>query len=134
MLAAVALMGLGACERPVASSDPLPGERERDASSGKSVRERQMAFLNRLRAADPEERTIRRALLNEKNELGLILGRGVEMDKIPTMMRQILTEMAREFPGEHLTIIAYTPSDPPRPIGTARLNADTRDMTYTPAS
>ena len=91
-----------------------------------------MEFLNRIRAADPEERTIRRALLNENNDLGLILGREVEMDKIQPMMRKILIEMAKEFPGEDLTVIAYTPSNPPREIGTARLNARTRDMTYTP--
>jgi hypothetical protein len=40
--------------------------------------------------------------------------------------------MAKEFPGEDLTVLAYTPSSPPRKIGSARLNAGTRDMTYTP--
>ena len=37
-----------------------------------------------------------------------------------------------EFPGEDLTVLAYTPSNPPRKIGTGLLNARTRDMTYTP--
>ena len=61
-----------------------------------------------------------------------MLDRTVEMDKIPALMRTMLTKMAGEFPGEDLTVLAYTPSDPPRKIGTARLNARTRDMTYTP--
>jgi hypothetical protein len=29
-------------------------------------------------------------------------------------------------------VLAYAPSKPPRKLGTARLNARTRDMTYTP--
>jgi hypothetical protein len=95
------------------------------------VRERQAAFLNRIRAADPQQTTIDRALLNEQNELGLILDRRVEMDKVPDLMRTMLGQMAREFPGEDLTVLAYAPSQPPRKIGTAHLNARTRDMTYT---
>ncbi len=101
------------------------------SGSGRELRQRQADFLNQIRAADPQERTIDRTLLNEQNELGLILDSGVEMDKIPALMRTILTEMAREFPGQDLTVIAYTPSEPPRKIGTARLNARSRDMSYT---
>jgi hypothetical protein len=71
-------------------------------------------------------------VFNEQNELGLILNRSVEMDKIPALMRSMLVQMARAFPGQDLTIFAYTPSNPPRKIATARLNARTRDMTYTP--
>jgi hypothetical protein len=91
-----------------------------------------VAFLNRLRQADPQHQTIERAVFNEQNELGLILNRSVELDKIPALMRSVLTQMARAFPGQDLTVLAYTPSSPPRKIGTARLNARTRDMTYTP--
>lgn len=101
-------------------------------AQAKDVKQRQMAFLNRIREADPQGRTIDRALLNEQNELGLILDRTVEMGKISALMRTMLSQMAGEFPGEDLTVIAYTPSNPPRKIGTARLDARTRDMTYTP--
>ena len=38
-------------------------------------KQRQLAFLNRIRDADPQQRTIERAMLNEQNELGLILDR-----------------------------------------------------------
>ncbi len=93
---------------------------------------RQIAFLNRLRKADPDRRTFERAVFNEQNELGLILSRTVELDKISALMRSILTQMARTFPGQDLTVLAYAPSNPPRKIGTGRLNARTRDMTYTP--
>jgi hypothetical protein len=44
----------------------------------------------------------------------------------------MLVQMARAFPGQDLTILAYAPSNPPHQIGTARLNARTRDMSYTP--
>ncbi|HEX8310978.1 MAG TPA: hypothetical protein VF614_06665 [Chthoniobacteraceae bacterium] len=90
-----------------------------------------MAFLDRIRQADPQQRTIERALLNEQNELGLILDRSVEMDKIPALMKTMLTQMAQEFPGQDLTVLAYAPSNPPRKIGTARLDARSREMSYT---
>jgi hypothetical protein len=54
------------------------------------------------------------------------------MDKIPDLMRSMLTEMASDFPGQNLTALAYAPTEPPRKIATARLNAETRDMSYTP--
>ena len=97
-----------------------------------NLKQRQIEFLNRIRKADPQRQTIERAVFNEKNELGLILNRSVEMDKIPALMRSMLVQMARAFPGQDLTILAYAPSNPPRKIGTAQLNARTRDMTYTP--
>jgi hypothetical protein len=118
-----------------ASPPPANGlERRSDSqpqAEGK-LKRRQIEFLNRIRNSDPERRTIERAVFNEQNELGLILSRGVELDKIPALMRSVLTQMAREFPGHDLTALAYAPSNPPRRIGTARLDARTREMTYTP--
>jgi hypothetical protein len=121
----------------------LAGCDEQALSSGKSnppaskagagnLQQRRMMFLNRIRDADPDGRTIDRALLNEQNELGLVLDRRVEMERIPDLMRTMLTQMSHEFPGEDLAVLAYAPSNPPRKIGTARLDARTRDMTYTP--
>jgi hypothetical protein len=97
-----------------------------------NLKQRQAAFLIKIRKADPQYQTIQRAVFNEQNELGLIFNRSVEMDKIPALMRSMLIQMARVFPGQDLTILGYAPSNPPRKIGTARLNARTRDMTYTP--
>ena len=97
-----------------------------------NLKQRQAAFLIKIRKADPQSQTIQRAVFNEQNELGLIFNRSVEMDKIPALMRSMLIQMARAFPGQDLTILGYAPSNPPRKIGTARLNARTRDMTYTP--
>ena len=135
-LAAVGMAVLGrGCDQPT-SSPPLSQSDSRAPTPSvatDNARQRQADFLNRIRAADPQYQTIDRAMLNEHNELGLILDRTVEMDRVPDLMRSILTQMARAFPGQDLTVLAYTPSDPPHKIGTARLNAQTRDMSYTPA-
>src|SRR2546422_16530 len=73
---------------------------QRGGSSGASARERQAAFLNRIRQSDPRFQTIERAVRNENNELGLVVNRSVEMDSIPALMRTMLSEMAKEFPGQ----------------------------------
>ena len=90
-------------------------------------------FLNRIRTADPQFQTIQKAMLNEQNELGIILNRNVDTDSIPALMRSLLTQMAKEFPGQDLNVIAYAPSNPPMKIGTGHFNARTREMTYTAA-
>jgi hypothetical protein len=128
---------LASCDTRTSVSPPISGptkeqQRTVQPESAQDFKQRQMAFLNHIRDADPQQRTIDRALLNEQNELGLILDGNVGMDRIPDLMRMILTEMAREFPDQDLTVLAYTPSDPPRKIGTARLDARTKEMTYTP--
>lgn len=132
------LVGMDACNAMlppsiVAKASGLDEQRSVDLFGlGSDLKPRQAAFLRRLRAADPQHQTIERAVFNEQNELGLILSRSVELDKIPALMRTVLVQMARAFPGQDLTVLAYAPSNPPRKIGTARLNARTRDMTYTP--
>ena len=102
----------------------IPGE------TAGSQRQRQAEFLNRLRAADPQFKTIDKAVLNEQNELGLILDRSVDLDSIPALMRTMLAQMAKEFPGQDLNVTAYAPSNPPAKIGTAHLDARSREMTY----
>jgi hypothetical protein len=130
-------IGLSACDASSPSVSPLSGALEQRVAATQSdpntLKQRQAAFLVRIRKADPERRTIERAVFNDRNDLGLILNRTVELDKIPALMRSMLTQMARAFPGQDLTILAYSPSNPPRKIGTAQFNARTRDMTYTPA-
>jgi len=111
----------------------LPAVQARDTGAVSSLRQRQIEFLHRLRQADPRYQTIAKAVFNTQNELGVILSRQVDMDAIRPLMRSILTQMAKKFPGRDLTVIAYAPTEPPMHIGTARLQARTRQMTYTPA-
>src|SRR5205823_6555199 len=101
----VILALLSACDRPNSASSL---SRDSTQSSTPTLargdsKQRQADFLNRIRAADPQHQTIDHAMLNEQNELGLILDRTVEMDRVPDLMRSILTQMAREFPGQDLT-------------------------------
>jgi hypothetical protein len=110
-----------------------PSVQAQDRPAASDVRQRQVAFLHRLRQADPRYQTIEKAVLNEQNELGVILNRQVEMEAVRPLMKTLLTQMAKAFPGQNLTVIAYAPSEPPMKIGTARLQARTRRMTYTPA-
>lgn len=127
---------LAACDvqQPIYSTNASPVEQNRVAQPDvrSNFKQQQLAFLNRIREADPQQRTIERAMLNEQNELGIILDGNVEMDRIPDLMRMMLTEMAREFPGQDLTVLAYTPSNPPRKTGTAHLDGRTREMSYVP--
>jgi hypothetical protein len=127
---------LASCDtrQSVSSTNAPPVEQNRVAQpdARSDFKQRQLAFLNRIREADPQQRTIERAMLNEQNELGIILDGNVGMDRIPDLMRMMLTEMAREFPGQDLTVLAYAPSNPPRKIGTARLDGRTREMNYVP--
>ena len=101
------------------------------SSGGGSQREHQSAMLSRIRQSDPRSEVIERALFNDRDELGVILNRNVPMDDISRVMKSLLTQMAQEFPGRDLTIAAYAPTDPPARLGVARLDARTRQMTYT---
>lgn len=122
-------------EVPGRINDSRPGDfpYDRQAPVTQDNRAAKVEFLTRLRDADPQYQTIQRAMMNEQNELGLILNRSVNMDDIPKLMRAVLKQMAGQFPAEDLTVIAYAPSEPPIKIGTGRLDARTREMTYTPA-
>jgi hypothetical protein len=97
------------------------------------LRQRQAAFLHRMRQADPHHKTIERAVFNARNELGIILNQQVDLDALRPLLRTILIQLAEDFPGHDLTVIAYAPTAPPMAIGTARLEAQTGVMTYTPA-
>jgi hypothetical protein len=103
------------------------------AGTGSALRQRQVAFLHRIRQADPRYQTIDKAVLNAQNELGVILNRHVDMEAVRPLMRTFLTQMAKAFPGHTLTVIAYAPTQPHLPMGTASFNARTRQMTYSPA-
>ncbi len=131
----IALLGAGwgpHAAAPFGEYSPPPVQ-ARSAEDGSELRQRQIAFVHRIRQADPRYETIEKAILNEQNELGVILNRHVEMEAVRPLMRTLLTHMAKAFPGQNLTVIAYAPSEPPMKIGTARLNARTRQMTYTSA-
>jgi len=136
-LSSVCLALLGASwnlslAEPLRAYGPLTVQ-TRDAETPGNLRQRQVTFLQRLRQSDPRYETIAKATFNTRNELGIVLDQRVEMDAIRPLLRTMLMQMARSFPGRDLMVTAYAPTQPPTEIGTARLQARTREMTYTPA-
>ena len=93
-----------------------------------------MELLERIRKADPQFSTIDKAVMNEENDLALILDRRVQMDDVPKLLKAMLVQMGKEFPGEDLDVVAYAPSQPPLKIGAGHLDARTHEMTYTAAA
>ena len=80
----IALLGAGwgpYGAAPFGGSSPPPVQ-ARSADDVSELRQRQIAFLHRLRQADPQYQTIEKAILNEQNELGVILNRHVEMEAV----------------------------------------------------
>lgn len=94
---------------------------------------KQAHFLKKIRANDPSRKVIESAVFNGRNELGVVLGKSVPMKSIPPLTKSLLTQLAREFPGQDLTVLTYAPTSPPMKIGTGQLDSRTRAMTYTPA-
>lgn len=140
LLGATLLVGCGKPRTTRAQSDPnteVPSSRDFSSPATRrpgTVEERRAAFLNRIRASDPNKATIERAVINGNNELGLILSRTTNLDDVSKLLKAMLVQMNESFPGQDLTVIAYAPTNPPRTIGTARLDSRTRDVTYEPAS
>jgi hypothetical protein len=134
------LLGLASCDpgpqtpqaqAPAENNGLRPQAHEAIRPVNGTIRARQKAFLDRIRQSDPEFQTVQRAILNEQNELGLILNGNVNVDSVPALMKALLTQMSKEFPGQDLVIVAYGPTDPPVLIGTGRFEVRTRQMTYT---
>lgn len=90
-------------------------------------------FFASVEEADPQHKTIARAVLNQYGELGVILSRGVPKKEIPKAVKLVVMRTAADFPGEDLTVVAYAQVNPPLKIGTVRFDADTRAVTYTAA-
>jgi hypothetical protein len=94
-----------------------------------NLKQRQIEFLNPIPKSDPQHRTIERALFNDRNEPGLILNRSVELDKVPALMRTVITPDGARVSRSGFNRSRLCPFHPPAQDGTARLNARTRDMT-----
>ena len=95
-----------------------------------TARQKQLEFLHRMRAADPHFQAIDQAVMNERNEIGVVLNAYVALDDVPGIMRLIIKKMSAEFPTENLAIVAYAPSMPRTKLGTARLDNQTHRMSF----
>ncbi len=71
-------------------------------------------------------------LLNTENQLGVVFYVSVSDDKIPEQIHPIMTEMAKHFPKNSVTVVAYGASSLPYLVGIARIDGTTGEMTFTP--
>jgi hypothetical protein len=89
------LLCVGACSpRSEPSVNPPQTQQNRASQpiAGSEFKQRQIAFLNRIRDADPQQRVIDRAMPNDQNELGLILDRSVEMNRSPELLHTLVAQ------------------------------------------
>jgi hypothetical protein len=131
-----ALLSVTACHKPQPATEPAtPSEQQKRAARAAEAPEsarRHWSYLNRIRQDDSLSGLIDRTRLSDGGEVGVILFSSVTPDKIPALMRQVMAEMAQEFPREEVTLSVYAPSSPTRKIGIAHLDGQTGQMTYTP--
>ena len=136
VLLVAGLFSLAACHRPQPEAErPTPSEQQNRAEHAAQVPEatqRHRTYLNRIRQSDALNTSIDRTLLDDQNQLGIVLSSSVTPDKVPALMRKVMTEMAHEFPREDLTLTVYAASNPPYQIGTAHLNGQSGETIYTP--
>jgi hypothetical protein len=129
-----ALLAMLSCHRP-----PKPATETADraaraalaAEASESTR-RHWAYLDRIRQADSLNSSIDRTLLSDQHELGVVLFSSVTPETVPPLMSAVMKEMAQKFPKEDVTLSVYAASTPPHKIGTAHLNGQTGETTYTP--
>lgn len=133
MLLAMALVLLAGCDRqpaaPVISEQTV---RARQAAQVPEETRRHWMFLNQVRQDDALNRSIHRTLLTEEKQLGVVLYATVKPEAVEDVIHQAMTEMARKFPGEDVSVLVYMTATPPRKIGVARLDGKAGAITYTP--
>lgn len=136
-LLVAALFFIAACHKPEpAAESPTPSVQQQRAERAAEVpasTQRQWTFLNRIRQEDAFNGALHRTMLNEQNELGVVLYSTVALESVPDLMRQVMTEMGKEFPNEAVTVAVYQVAVPPKRIGTAQLDAQTGEATFIPA-
>jgi hypothetical protein len=98
-------------------------------SSGDPDLDARMAFLTRIRNADPDYRFVLIACL-KGDELNLLLSRFVTSDEIPVLVRGLLELLRKDLPGRDLGVVAFRPVVPLTEAGVARFNVATGQSTY----
>lgn len=135
-LLAPSLTFLAACGKPEPMEEaPTPSVQqirmERAAKVPAEVQKR-WTYLNRLRQDDAFSDSIARTMVNDRNQLGVVLYARVTPEQIPSLLQDILADMAQEFPQQSMTLVAYKEGKPPLEMGTAQLEGATAAVTYLP--
>ncbi len=106
-------------------------ERERAAQVPSAIQKR-WTYLNRIRQGDAFSNAIARTMVNDRNQLGVVLYEHVAPEQVGPLLKQVLAEMAQEFPQQDMTMVAYKTGTPPHELGTAQLDGKTGEAIYTP--
>ena len=135
LMLGAALLSLLACQKIKPEiENPTPSDQQRQAARAAEVPEstqRKWTHLNRIRQKDAFNTSIDRTLLDDQGQLGIVLYISVAPEKVPALVRDVMTEMAREFPQEDVTLGVYRSASPPQRLGTAHLDGKTGESTYT---
>ena len=125
------LLAMCSCHRQLSEREDRALRAKREAAASEPTRQ-QLAYLDRIRQRDPFNASIERTLLTERSEPGVVLSKSVTADKVPALLNDVMKEIAHKFPQQDVTLIVFASGTPPRQIGTAHLNGQTGETTYTP--
>jgi hypothetical protein len=132
----IALFFLPACHRErEAAKSATPSVQQQRAERSAEVpdsMQQHWTFLNRIRQDEAYSDMIARTMLSDQNEISVVLYPGVALEKVPDLMRKVMTEMGQEFPHEDLTVAVYEIATPPKRLGTAHVDGKTGEGSYTP--
>jgi hypothetical protein len=132
------LLGSNACSRSGSQGEITPSstpsiQEQRAARAAEVPRpiQERWDYLNRIRQADTYD-VISRTRVDDQNQLGVVLAANLTPEQTEELMKKALEAVAKKFPAEDVTLDAYAPTNPLRKLGTARYNAQNRQVTYTP--
>ena len=135
VLAIAALAGCedrGHMEEVTPTPTPVPMTEEEFLE----MKHRQVALLMQLMVRQPDKFTYERAYLTEQNEVALVLNSDMNMDRLPDLMKAIMSVMVREFKVRIFTVVLYQAAGAaePRKIGIVQADAGRRTLTHLPES
>ncbi len=134
LILSLALLSVSGCHRAESVKAVSPAPREQQKQTERAAKlpaalQRQWTFLNRLRQTDKFD-AIDRTLVNDQQQLGVVLSPKLLPGEIESLLKDALRMMAKEFPGQDLTLNAYEPTKPLHKLGRAQLDGITQDIRY----
>jgi hypothetical protein len=125
------LIAMSSCHRQLSEREYRALHAKREAAASESTRQ-QLAYLDRIRQRDPFRSSIERTTLTEQSEPGVVLSTSVTSDKVAAFMSDVMKEIAQKFPNQDVTLTVFASASPAKKIGTAHLNGQTAESSYTP--
>ncbi|CAN5569694.1 hypothetical protein BH20VER3_BH20VER3_22680 [soil metagenome] len=129
LLSLAASWSIAACHKaspPAETATPsVEQKRAVRAAQVPAAIQRHWTYLNRVRQTDEFSSKIARTLLNERNQLGIVFSSDITDDQIPDLTRKVMEGMAKEFPKEDVSVVAYGASSPPHPVGAGHVASAT---------